>query len=180
DAATPAIRFRQALVSLALGRVEDYRRACKAMIERFGEDVPPRMANLMAWTLVLGPGAVPNPQIALRLARHGAAGLPDASRLNILGGALLRAGQGPEAIAVLLKAVEKQGRGGTPFDWALLALASAQQGQREEARRWLDRVRAWEASPSPDLVGDDASWSQKLQVQVLRAEAETRLSRGGR
>src|SRR5262249_8749792 len=101
-----------------------------------------------------------------------------ASRLNTLGGALLRAGQGSEAIAVLLKAVEKQGRGGTPFDWALLALASAQQGQREEARRWLDRLSAWDASPSARLAGKDAPWYRKLQVQVLRAEAETRLSRG--
>src|SRR5262249_7247611 len=108
DAATPNIRFRHAAVSLALGRTEDYRRTCQAMVARYGEDVPPRAANTMAWSLVLGPGAVPDPQIALRLARRGVAGLPDASRLNTLGGALLRAGQGSEAIAVLLKAVEKQ------------------------------------------------------------------------
>src|SRR5262249_22187561 len=96
DAATPGIRFRHAAVSLALGRREDYRRTCEAMIARYGEDVPPRAANTMAWTLALGPGAVPDPQIALRLARRGVAGLPDAIRLNTLGGALLRAGQGPE------------------------------------------------------------------------------------
>jgi serine/threonine protein kinase/WD40 repeat protein len=180
DAATPAIRFRQALVSLAMGRVEDYRRACQAMIERFGEEVPPRMANLMAWTLVLGPDTMPDPQVALRLARRGVAAWPDSIRLNTLGGALFRAGQGSEAVRVLLQAVEEQGGGGTPFDWVLLALASAQQGQPEEARRWLDRVRAWEASPSRHLVRDDASWSQKLQLQVLRAEAETCLSRGER
>src|SRR5439155_11526693 len=107
DAATPSLHFQQAMVSLAMGRVDDYRRACTSLIERFGEDVPPREANAMAWALVLGPGAVPDPQVALRLARRGVAGRPSSKRLNTLGGALFRAGQGAEAIRVLLQAVDE-------------------------------------------------------------------------
>jgi WD40 repeat protein len=176
DAATPDTRYRLALLFLAMGRIDDYRRLCKASIDRFGEDVPPRVANTLAWTLILGPDAVQDHNIAVRLARRGIAGEPDLNRTNTLGGALSRAGAGQEAVQTLLRAIETQGQSGTSLDWVLLALSFEQQGRSDEAQQWLDRLSAQDASPDPRMGEGVGSWAQRLQVQLLRAEAETRLS----
>jgi hypothetical protein len=175
-AATPEIFYRQAVLFLAMGQIDDYRRTCKAMVERFGEDIPPRAANTMAWTLVLGTDAFRDSVSALRLARGALDGFPDASRLNALAGALFRAGHGPEAIQTLLHGIETQERRGTPLDWALVALALAHEGRRDDAHRWLNRVSAWQASRPSRMVGEAGPWHEELELQILRAEAESLLS----
>jgi hypothetical protein len=175
-AATPEIWYRQAMLFLASGQKDDYRRACKAMVERFGEDVPPLVANNMAWTLVLGPNAVKDSDAAVRLARSAVAAFPSPNRLNTLGGTLLRAGRGPEVLQTLLHGIETGGQSGTPFDWVLLSLALAQEGRGDDARRWLNRLAAWETSAPPQAVGEATHWDQKLQLQMLRAEVESQLS----
>ena len=48
------------------------------------------------------------------------------------------------------------GRGESPEDWAFLAMAHHRLGHRDEARRWLDRLR--EHQPSTDPVGSGTSW----------------------
>jgi hypothetical protein len=174
-AATPDVFYRQAVLSLVMGRMDDYHRVCKAMVERFS-DVPPGMANVVAWTLVLGTNASQDAEAAWRLARSAVASYPSSYRLNTLAGALFRAGRGPEAIQTLLRGIETQGQGGTPLDWVLMALALAHEGRRQDARRWLDRVSAWEASGPSRMVGEVTRWQQKVELQVLRAEAETQLS----
>jgi tetratricopeptide (TPR) repeat protein len=176
NAATPDTRYRQALLFLAMGRIDDYRRLCKASIDRFGEDVPPRVANTLAWTLILGPEAVQDPNIAVRLARRGVAGDPDSNRMNTLGGALSRAGAGQEAVQTLFRAIETQGQSGTSLDWVLLALCLGQQGRTDEAQQWLDRLSARDTSPDAHPGEGVGSWAARLQLQLLRAEAETRLS----
>jgi serine/threonine protein kinase/WD40 repeat protein len=180
NAATPDVRYRQALLFLAMGRIDDYRRICKASIDQFGEDVPPPVANTLARTLVLGPHAAHDPDIAVRLARRAIAGDPSSNRINTLGGALSRAGHGPEAVATLLRAIATDGQRGTPLDWVLLALSFEQQGRRDEAHQWLDRVSARDASPATRPGEEVASWAQRLQLQLLRAEVEARLSGGMR
>jgi hypothetical protein len=174
-AATPDVFYHQAVLSLVMGRMDDYHRVCKAMVKRFGEDVPPLRANTVAWTLVLGANASQDAEAASRLARSAVASYPSFYRLNTLGGALLRAGRGREAIQTLSRAIEKQGQGGTPLDWVLMALAHGQEGRRDDARRWLDRVSAWEASGPSRMVEEVARWEQKVELQLLRAEAESQL-----
>jgi hypothetical protein len=175
-AATPEIFYRQAVLSLAAGQIGDYRRACKAMVARFGEDVPPDEANTMAWSLVLGAIASQDAEAAVRLARSAVASYPSPRRVDTLGGALFRAGHGPEAIQTLLHAIEIQGKAGTPLDWVLMALALGREGRSDEARRWLNRVLAWEASPPARMAGEVTRWDRKLELQLLRAEAERQLS----
>src|SRR5262249_40182432 len=115
----------------------------KAMIERFGEDVPPHVANLMAWALVLGPGAMPDPQVALRLARRGVAARPISIRLKTLGGALFRAGPGAEAVRGLFEAVRGAGGGRDPLCWAAAGAARRTAG--------TPRGGSGLAGPSPGL-----------------------------
>jgi hypothetical protein len=174
-AASPDVFYSQAVLSLVMGRMDDYHRVCKAIVERFS-DVPPRRANLVAWTLVLGANASQDAEAASRLARSAVASYSGPKRLNTLGGTLFRAGRGPEAIQTLSRAIEVQGQGGTPLDWVLMALALAHEGRRDDARRWLDRVSAWEASGPSRMVEEVTRWEQKVELQVLRAEAETQLS----
>jgi hypothetical protein len=175
-AATPEIYHRQALLFLATGQTEDYHRTCRAMVERFGQDVPPGESKTMAWTMVLGSNPQRDLDTALRLARSAVAALPTDDNLNTLGGALFRAGRGREAIETLLRAIETQGQGGTPLDWVLMALALAHERRNDDARRWLDRVSAWEASGPSPMLGEVTRWEQKVELKVLRAEAESQLS----
>jgi WD40 repeat protein len=175
-AVTPDICYRQAVLFLAAGQIDEYRRACRAIVERFGEDVPPLEANTIAWTLVLGANAPHDAVAALRFARSAVASYPSSSRVNTLGGALFRAGRGPEAIQTLSRGIDNQGRGGTPLDWVFMALAAGQEGRHDDARRWLNRVSAWEATPSSRSVGEVTRWDERLELQILRAEAESQLS----
>jgi WD40 repeat protein len=175
-AATPNVCYSQAVLSLVMGRKDDYHRVCKAMIERFS-DVPPRRANTVAWTLALGANASEDAEAAVRLARSAVASYAFSYRLNTLAGALFRAGRGPEAIQTLLRAIEIQGQGGTPLDWVLMALALAHERRDDEARHWLDRVSAWQASGPSRMVEEVTRWEQKVELQVLRAEAEALLVR---
>jgi tetratricopeptide (TPR) repeat protein len=88
--------------------------------------------------------------------------------LNTLGAALYRAGRIDEAIVRLDESV-KVGEGGVPQDWVYLAMAHHKKGNREEAIRWLDKVRAH--------VKDEkiAFSSDLVENRFLLKEAEAQL-----
>jgi tetratricopeptide (TPR) repeat protein len=89
--------------------------------------------------------------------------------LNTLGAALFRAGRIDEAIARLNESVKASGGAGVPQDWAYLAMAHHKKGDREEARRWLEKVRAH--------VKDEkiAFSSDLVETRILLKEAEALL-----
>ena len=59
-------------------------------------------------------------------------------------------------------------RNGTeePLDWPFLAMAHHRLGHRDEARRWLDRLRNRQPSTDPDQF-----WKE-LEIRLLHSEAE--------
>ena len=96
---------------------------------------------------------------------------PDQKRfgLNTLGAALYRAGRSDEAIARLDESVKASGGNGAPADWVFLAMAHHKKGNGEEARRWLEKVRAY-------VTDKKSAFSDELvETRILLKEAETLL-----
>jgi tetratricopeptide (TPR) repeat protein len=83
-----------------------------------------------------------------------------------LGAALYRVGRCHEAIRPLEEAIQN-GRGvAVPQASPFLAMAHHRLGDRDEARRWLDRLRDHQPSTDPARFWDE------LEIRLLRSEAE--------
>src|SRR5215510_4622945 len=73
------------------------------------------------------------------------------------------------------------GKDDTPWDWLFLAMAHHGLGQTDLARAYFDRARLW----IDQKLGKDAgaipasnlSWSNRLELSLLRREAEAVLGR---
>ena len=76
-----------------------------------------------------------------------------------------RAGRYEAAIGRLEEAIQARG-GEHPGDWPFLALAHHRLGHRDEARRWLERLREHQPDPAP------AQFWVELEIRLLRSEAE--------
>jgi WD40 repeat protein/tetratricopeptide (TPR) repeat protein len=165
-------REHLALVLLGSGDWAGWRRSVAALLDRFGVTTNPWMANSVASVCVMGAEATADPGAPVRLAEIAVRGALDsrakADSLNTLGAALYRAGQYDKAIRRLDEAVEARGgeEASIPDDWEFLALAHHRLGHRNEARRWLDRLR--EHRPSEKAGG---FWNE-LWLRLLRNEIE--------
>jgi tetratricopeptide (TPR) repeat protein len=85
---------------------------------------------------------------------------------NAQGGLLLRAGRTDEAIVHVNRGIAAAKEVEMPTDWAYLALAHAKKGSFAEARRWLERLRAYHPDSSATL------WDLQ-ELALLRSEAES-------
>jgi WD40 repeat protein len=182
---------------LAGGDQAGYRRCCAALLKHFDAQREPGKATVVARTVLLAPGAVGDPAVALKW-------LPpsqqEALTQTARGGLLLRAGKFTEAAAELQKAALQRRGGEAPVADLLLALALHRQGKTEEGRRLLERVRflldgepalqtaavagAGVGGPLP-LLAQAAGWQQtrprwdwatRLELRLLRQEAEALLA----
>jgi WD40 repeat protein/tetratricopeptide (TPR) repeat protein len=162
-----------ALIRLRLGDQEGYRRACATLMERFGKTTDLNLANNVAWTCAMGPGALADLTPAVTLAeKAAAAGTRPNDRynaLNTLGVVLYRAGRHEEALKKLDEAVAAHSGGGTVTDWLFLAALNHRLGHPEEACTWMDRVRRWAAEGQLDRL----AWSQRVEAQLFLKEVET-------
>jgi tetratricopeptide (TPR) repeat protein len=107
--------------------------------------------------------------VPIRLAEISVRGLDAFNKpiaLNTLAAAQYRAGRYDEAIRRLEEAARARGGVGIPEDWAFLAMAHHRLGQRDQARRWLDRLREHQPSTDP------ARFWPELEIRLLRSEAE--------
>jgi tetratricopeptide (TPR) repeat protein len=86
--------------------------------------------------------------------------------LNTLGALLYRAGRHQGAIDRLMEGIKARSGREVPQDWAFLAMAAHKLGRREEALRWMKKLREWRGVPS-----EKAFWDN-LEIEVLRDEAE--------
>ena len=86
--------------------------------------------------------------------------------LNTLGATLYRAGRFEDAIRRLKEGVKARNGAEEPLDWPFLSMAHHRIGHRDEARRWLDRLRNRRPSTDPDRF-----W-EELEIRLLRSEAE--------
>jgi tetratricopeptide (TPR) repeat protein len=154
----------------AAGEWSSHRKACAALLEQFGKN--PDQANDLAWCCVRfrkGPGDVLG---TLKLAeQNGATNPKDAKVLNTLGAALYRAGRYTDAIGKLQDGFKIRNDEGTAFDWLFLALAHDKLGHGDEAKKWLAKAQQW-INQAPKEGANALPWDQRLELQLLRAEAE--------
>jgi len=118
---------------------------------------------------VLGPAARADREESVRLAEQALAGTAESQKqpvLSTLGAALYRVDRHDEAIRRLEASVAQSRGQGVPQDWGFLSMAHHRLGLRDEARRWLDRLRNRQPSTDPDQFWDE------LEIRLLRTEAE--------
>jgi WD40 repeat protein/tetratricopeptide (TPR) repeat protein len=158
---------QDALACLLAGDVPGYRAVCADRLDRLDAGaMTPGLANEAAWLCALGPVGPGLGERAVALAERALASLPPGSPaaarhgvFNTYGAALYRAGRHHQAIACLREGIAADGRQDLPQDWLFLAMAYHRLGDRDEARRWLDRLPGLGATSDPE-------------VEVLRREAE--------
>ena len=85
----------------------------------------------------------------VHLAEAGVAGRPERGRersdvLNTLGASLYRAGRFGEAIRRLNESIQALDGGDVPKGFAFLAMAHHRLGHGDEAKRWLDKLVAYQ------------------------------------
>jgi WD40 repeat protein/serine/threonine protein kinase len=160
-------RYRQVLVLMTAGDVEGQRWAISELLERFQGTTDRHTANSVAWLCVLASGAVTHPLVPVRLAEIAVQrATADANSLNTLGAALYRASRFDDAIRRLKEGIQARSGASVPQDWAFLAMVHHRLGHRDEACRWLDRLRNHEPSAEPARFWDE------LEIRLLRSEAE--------
>ena len=171
-----------AVVLLAKGDGEGYRRACASLIDRFGQTDDPQVADNVGWLCVQAPDAVAPREEVVRLAKQAVESAKDKVQehlyLQTLGAATYRAGRFQEAIEHLNKGIKAHGKEGDAFDWLFLAMAHQRLGHSDEARKWLDRAVQWidqstRDHPKDDSLGTPIGWAPWMILKVLRREAES-------
>lgn len=178
-----SIPYEQALLRLHRGDVEAYREICRAAAANSSGDLRGTDANAIAWTCCLAPDSgVPGDEI-VRIARLAVSQLKSRKATNTLGGALYRAGQIDEAIAVLAESVSLDPGGGVPEDWMLLALAHADLGHTSESEQWYQQTVTWIAEQETlwergQPVDPRYGWQTSLELDLMVAEMKGRIPSG--
>ena len=173
--ANPEAWYLYAMLRLQLGQNENYQKACTELLERYLKTAKIDSTNLLAWTCVLAPEAVPNMAEVVALAEKLAANDPKSVFCaRTLGAAYLRTGKIEEAIKELTRA---DGLQQLPTTWLLLSLAHRRLGKIDEARQWLDKAVQWidragKAAPDAADSWDRLPWSDRVLLGLLRREAE--------
>jgi Flp pilus assembly protein TadD len=165
----------RALVCLARGDTTGYRAVCSDMVKHFGEAADTDPNGQVPFACALGPDAVSDFAGPLRLARKAVGSAPNnAGYLRTLGRLLFRAGRLDEAVTQLNRSCKLEDDARV---WFTLALAHHRLGHVEEAREWLDKAVKWMEQPRPR---DDRQWSHRLQLDLLRREAEEQIRGPGK
>jgi WD40 repeat protein/tetratricopeptide (TPR) repeat protein len=172
-------RHGSAALLLRTSDVEGYRRACREMLGRFAKTDQPDIAERLAKTCTLAPGAVPDFAGVLKLADQAVKGTEKHPyyRYFVLtkGLAEYRAGHYAPAVTWLKRAGPRAN--GSPVDvsaFAVLAMAYQRLGQADEARTALSQSEAIRARKMPDPAkgrrfGSD--WVDWLHAEILLREA---------
>ncbi|MEQ9379757.1 MAG: protein kinase [Pirellulales bacterium] len=182
----------RAMMKLAAGDQYGYQQACAELIEKYkgtGED------HQLFWTSItclLGADALEDFAPVVKLVRQGPQErLPTPMLLTSIGGALYRAGQTEEALAVLKRALPVQAfvlltNQGREADDILhislatcamfLALANRDVGKQDEAQKALDIMRDLlekleAADPAPSRL--IPPWANRFMAVILRRELAT-------
>jgi WD40 repeat protein/serine/threonine protein kinase/tetratricopeptide (TPR) repeat protein len=187
------IRHRHAVLRLQLKDLDGYRQTCASALDR--RDPTPDLFkdNAAAWVCAVGPGAAGDTARAVKLAERALAAAPgSANYLNTLGAVLYRAGRYEEAVKRLNESMQARSPEGTVHDWIFLAMAHQHLGHATEAQGWLDKATRWidralnKRASSASLYlsttvwnqrwqGQLLLWDERLELQVLRREAEALL-----
>ncbi|MHB1425463.1 MAG: protein kinase domain-containing protein [Gemmataceae bacterium] len=146
-----------------------YRRACDALRKLQEKSANPRLAYLTAWTCQLAPDSGVKGDRLVALAKPIVEREPgDPVYLCTLGAAFYRAGDLQSASQRLNEARVIHGSRPCVREWLWLSLVRQKMRSTSEARQWLEKAKS--ALGSPDAA--TLPWVQRLQLDILRREAE--------
>jgi tetratricopeptide (TPR) repeat protein len=175
-------RYWQALAHVAAGDLDGYKRACAAMIERFGQSDKPEIGHWVAWTAVLAPAAVADLNVPVTLAGMALTRDPqNSSFANSLGATLFRAGRFDEAVQRLSAVSTAWDNAGTKptmhsaaYTRFFLAMAHHRLGHTEEGRQWLDKAVQ---QMNEETRNENVAWNRRATLHLFRREAEELLKK---
>jgi len=160
-----------ALACLGANDAAGYKAVCTRMAKRLGKDRA--SAQIVGWTCALADGAGADLKPLVAQAERGVKDNPkSAAHLVTLAALLYRTGQYPPALADLEKAQPLRGMNDAPTDWLLLALTLEKLKRPDDAKMWLDKAAKAEQSSAAQ---EGRTWQQRLEVTLLRKQAEAAL-----
>ena len=176
----PYFWWYQAILHLAVGDQESYRRVCADMLARFRETNDPRTAHTVVSACTLSPNALHEMAELIPVGRVAARWY--AGSIRMLAAAQCRAGNCEDAVRSFQEAaIHYRLRAD---DWLLLAIAHHELGHAQEARRCLASAVQWIDQAQGQKLNDPAGtkpgwgdWHERIWVPLLRQEVETLLSR---
>ncbi|HUT95370.1 MAG TPA: biotin/lipoyl-binding protein [Thermoguttaceae bacterium] len=174
--------YLPALVRAAVADEKGYRAACRTVLDCFEKSDEREVLNQVAWTCAIGPDVIDDYRRVVKLTDRTMAGVDEPMHhlQNTRGAVLYRAGRFDDAAEQLEEAVADHWKGGTPWDWFFLAMAHHQLGNADDAHDWLDKAVEWmdeDDSESGEEEGrPELGWDQKLELEILRQEAEALLT----
>lgn len=176
----PNVLTFAAHVHLAKGQIDNFDKYCRQLVDTLTESTSHRTSNAYVWYKLLTP--VDSAE-APRLVELADKALKNAANdeqrklyTNTYAAALHRAGRFDEARVWFQKSIDTQGAGGYVEDWMFLAMTEHRLGNITDARRWLDKSKAWLADP-PQKYSDDSpvgdSWIIRVGWNALFREADS-------
>jgi serine/threonine protein kinase/WD40 repeat protein/tetratricopeptide (TPR) repeat protein len=177
--------YQAAALHLRAGDVAAYRRACRAMLERFGDTDQPDVADRTAKTCLLAAGAVTDLDRVLNLADRAVTGTEKHRwyRWFVFGKALAeyRAGRHAQAVEWLRRyAANPFGGSIDASAFAVLAMAQLRLGRVEAARAALGSAEKIVADKLPDPAAGrpfGGDWDDWLRCQLLLGEARQKMKK---
>ncbi|HTU91568.1 MAG TPA: protein kinase [Gemmataceae bacterium] len=177
--ADPRIRFRHGYVLLRGGDRAGYRKACRDMLQHFGQSNDPRRLNWTVRTCILGAEAVADTSQLVQAARKALVANPGHSgMLFALAAAHYRAREFDKAIQGSKEALDAKARRDSDdrvLSWLVLAMAHQRLGQTETASKWLQQAVHWLAEHSRQEARESNAWHDRLIAECLCREAQTLL-----
>jgi tetratricopeptide (TPR) repeat protein len=160
---------RVAELHLANRDLGAYRQICAKLFDEYKDNDDVNNFNNLCWAMCLAPDAHPElPGLADRAVKLLTKDATNYGVLNTVGCFLYRAGRDDEASKWLQVAMKAASSGeGFAYDWVFLAMVHKRQGRPEEARKWLDKTKAYLASE----VRTGAVVDLTLELLIREAEA---------
>ena len=184
--ADPRLKYQHAMVALAGGDLDGYRRSCQALLheaapEALAGDKPvpidPTLGNMAVRCAVIGISPGLDSSRLVSLADQVLAAAPnDPAFLNTLGAACFRAGRLDDARRYLEAAVPGSVAEDLTIAWLFLALTEQALGHPDQAQQWYATAQNWTANElSPKSQGNPATripWESRLQIRLIALEAK--------
>jgi tetratricopeptide (TPR) repeat protein len=171
-----------ALLHLSTGRTKEYRALCETLLERFGQGNDPDLWVIA--TCKLAPDAVADLARPVQLAEKMAARHPgNADFLGVLGDTLYRKGDLDAAVQRQEASIRAAPGIGVPWRKLFLAMAYHRLGRPAQAQQLLREAVQWIEKNGQEKLAEGAElkeplpWSRRLDLQLLRREAEELLAK---
>ena len=172
--------YEAALLLLQTGDADGYCRICQSLQRDLGASPTSDARAYFLWTCLLGPDAVTDYEPLLKIAADQGV-LASPSRPFYLAASYYRAGKYHEAARLFdQKEPSLPGQGDLVIDWWFRAMTYRRAGRAEDAKQWMDKAVAWmsdaqQAKLQPGQKMADWPWTQRLELSLLRREAEAAL-----